>query len=277
MKLKVNKTLITVFSLVLLVAIASGYQQPIQANPADFKEIKAALGVRLYNHHLDYVQIINLSQGASIKFLHGQITQPGQGRGAYRGNDPKFNFENIAQAWANFATANQNAFSIINGQFFRPNKESDTNLAFPVKVNGKVVSDGYAGKGEFPQQQLLLEVWQDRANITPFDCSDVLYASSAPNIIGGLAPDANKGINKQVGRTFIGVKDRNADGNYETLLIFSSKASSQPHATETLKAFGADKVIMLDGGSSSHLIVQGTTFVESNRTIPQTIGVMSSP
>jgi len=273
-KRQVNQTLIAFFSLVFLAVIASSYPQPSQATPADFERVKAATGVTLYQHHLDYVQVVDLSQGAAIKFLHGEITHPGQYEGAYRGNDPKFSFEAIAQAWLNFRSANQNAFAILNGQFFRPNKQPDTNLAFPVKAEGKVVSDGYAGKGEFPSQQLLLEVWEYQANITDFTCSDALY-SSAPNIIVGLASDANKGINKEVGRTFIGIRDQNADGKYETILIFNSTASTQPHAAEILKAFGAQKVMMLDGGSSSQLMVQGTSYVKSSRTIPQTIGVVS--
>jgi hypothetical protein len=275
MKRQVNQTLIAFFSLVFLVTIASSYPQPSQATPADFEKLKAATGVTLYQHHLDYVQVVDLRKGAALKFLHGEITHPGQHEGAYRGNDPKFSFEAIAQAWSNFSSANQNAFAILNGQFFRPNKQPDTNLAFPVKAEGNVVSDGYAGKGEFPSQQLLLEVWENQADITAFTCSDALYSSSAPNIIVGLAPDANKGIKKEVGRTFIGIQDQNADGKYETILIFNSPASSQPHAAEVLKAFGAEKVMMLDGGSSSQLMVQGTSYVKSSRTIPQTIGVVS--
>ena len=89
---------------------------------------------------------------------------------------------------------------------------------------------------------------------------DTLYSSSAPDIIGGLTEDANKSAKKSVGRTFVGVQDRDQDQQYETVLIFSTKTARQEDAGQVLKDFGADKVMMLDGGDSTQLICQDNAY-----------------
>ena len=42
--------------------------------------------------------------------------------------------------------------------------ESPTRLPFPLKVDGVVVSDGYE-RDDFTEQKVMLELWDDRANI----------------------------------------------------------------------------------------------------------------
>ena len=246
--------------------------------PPGFKAVRSAPGVTLYNQNSDYVQVVDLSQGASVKFLYGEITNLGKRQGAYGGNDPKLRRQTLTQAWEHFYSLNKKAFSITNGQFFRndTNSATITNLAFPVKANGTIISDGYAGESEFASQKLMLAIWTDRAEISAFQGKNSLY-SSAPNIIVGLSENANKSINKNLGRTFMGVLDRDFNGIHETVLIFNSSDSTQFHAAEILKKFGADKVVMLDGGGSSQLLAQGKNYITSARTIPQTIGVVSAP
>ncbi|MEW5858620.1 MAG: phosphodiester glycosidase family protein [Cyanobacteriota bacterium] len=247
--------------------------------PPGFKVLRSAPGVTLYNQNSDYVQVVDLSQGASVKFLYGEITNPGKRQGAYGGNDPKLRRQTLTQAWEHFYSLNKKAFSITNGQFFRNDTSSATitNLAFPVKANGTIISDGYAGESEFASQKLMLAVWKDRAEISAFQGKNSLCSSSAPNIIVGLSENANKSINKSLGRTFMGVRDSDSNNTYETVLIFNSSDSTQFHAAEILKKFGADKVVMLDGGGSSQLLAQGKNYITSARTIPQTIGVVSAP
>jgi hypothetical protein len=247
--------------------------------PPGFKVVRSAPGVTLYNQNSDYVQVVDLSQGASVNFLYGDITNIGKRQGAYGGNDPKLRRQTLTQAWEHFYSLNKKAFSITNGQFFRNDTSSATitNLAFPVKANGTIISDGYAGESEFASQKLMLAVWNDRAEISAFQGKNSLYSSSAPNIIVGLSENANKSINKNLGRTFMGVRDSDSNNTYETVLIFNSSDSTQFHAAEILKKFGADKVVMLDGGGSSQLLSQGKNYITSARTIPQTIGVVSAP
>ncbi|MCL1468272.1 phosphodiester glycosidase family protein [Argonema galeatum] len=245
--------------------------------PPGFDVVKTSRGVTLYQKNAEYVQVIDLSKGASVKLLYGNITESGKSQGAYGGDDPQLQRQTLNQAWFNFHLSNQNAFCITNGQFFSDDTKPSTNLAFPVKVNGKIISDGYAGESEYTTEKLKLEIWNYRADITAFNGKISLYSSSAPNLIVGLKEDADKLINKEVGRTFLGVKDGDANGDYETILIFNSRASTQAHAAFTLRSFGADKVIMLDGGGSTQLLCQGESYVTSRRTVPQTIGAIAKP
>ena len=243
--------------------------------PSGFRQVLSAIGVALYqkeypNGTPDYVQVIDLSQGASIEPLLGEITDPGTGKGVYGGNNPKVVRRSSKDFWQSFSTSHSAAFCITNGQFFLL-KDSPTTLPFPIKKDGKVLSDGYAIK-EFPEQKLMLEIWPDHLDIIDLT-KDALYSSSAPDVIGGLTEDANKSAKKSVGRTFVGVQDRNQDQLYETVLIFSTKTARQEDAGQVLKDFGADKVMMLDGGDSTQLICQDKAYISSERLIPQAIGI----
>ena len=243
---------------------------------SDFEVAIDSPGARLYQNGVDYVQAIDLSLGASIRFLNGRVSDPGQGKGVYGGNDPKLLRQKIEEAWTKFSQTSEDSFCIANGQFFRNDSAKATTLAFPIKADGKILTDGYAGENEYAQEKMMLEVWSDRAKIKAFEPNS-FYASDAPNIIVGLKQDADKGIVNETGRTFIGLKDENFDGNKETVLIFTSESASQPHAAEVLRYFGASEIIMLDGGGSTQLICQGNSYVNSPRTIPQMIGVDSAP
>ncbi|MCL2932357.1 MAG: phosphodiester glycosidase family protein [Trichodesmium sp. MAG_R03] len=239
-----------------------------------FKIISNSKGTTLYQKDLDYLQVIDLTQGAKIDFIYGNITDNGTKKGAYGGNDPQFERQTISQVWSNLSSENSSLFCITNGQFFRNDRNSSTALAFPVKSDGIIVSEGYAGEIEFPDEKLMLEVWNNRALISKFQPNS-LQLSTAPNLIVGLQENADKGVEDQTGRTFIGVQDQDGDRLHETILIFTSKQATQPHATNVLKSFGATQVIMLDGGGSTQLICQGNNYINSPRTIPQMITISS--
>lgn len=239
----------------------------------DFTVIFSEPGVTLHHNELDYVQEIDLSQGASVQLLHGYITDIGRGKGAYGGDEPLLARETLEQAWDEFSRTNENAVCISNGQFFRNDDRASTGLAFPVKANGQILTEGYAGETEYPDAQLMLMIDSDRAGIETLDIRE-FYSSEASNIIAGLKPDADKGLNDETGRTFIGIKDNNWDGIMETVLIFTSESATQFHAAEVLRYFGAREVMMLDGGGSTQLLCEGSSYISSPRTIPQTIGVV---
>jgi len=246
--------------------------------PSGFFLVTSAPGVVLYQKNYqggspDYVQVINLSQGARLALLHGEIRENRPGKGSYGGDDPHIMSRNLPAFWEQLTATDQNAFCVTNGQFFYM-KESPTRLPFPLKASGNIVSDGYA-LNEFPDKKLILELWPDRANITSLT-QESLYSSSAPDIVAGLTETASKRIDHYVGRTFIGVDDRDSDGSAETVLIFNSQLSRQKDAAQVLGNFGADKVMMLDGGGSTQLLCQGKSYISSDRYIPQAIGVIAA-
>ena len=273
-------SLMLIFGNSWIITLASNQQQDA---PYDFSLEIAHSGVELYKDNLtetQFVQVVDLSKGASVKLLHGNIADTGTGDGLYGGDNPSFERQSLQEAWNGFSGLNKNAFCITNGQFFSTN-DDPTWLAFSLKRGGVYVSDGYAVAGddeEYPGQKLMLEIWGNRADITPLT-RDNFYNSNAPNIIAGLTEDANKGPSDLVGRTFVGVDDANGDGIYEDILIYNSPHSTQSAASNVLRDFGADKVMMLDGGGSTQLICDGNLFVPSSnsRTIPQTLAVLSAP
>jgi len=71
----------------------------------------------------------------------------------------------------------------------------------------------------------------------------------------------------------VGVDDLNQDGLYETVYLFNTMTARQKDAASVLRDFGAKKVMMLDGGGSTQLLCQGKSLIDSERLIPQAIGV----
>ena len=241
---------------------------------SEWEIVLESAGTKLYHQEGDYVQVVDLSRGASVRFIYGKMTDVNRGEGPYGGDEPQLERQTAEQFWSELKPVNSQLFCISNGQFFRNDRNSATGLAFPVKSNGKVVSDGYAGEIEFPEEKLILGIWENRAEIVPFDPL-YLRLSTAPDAIVGLREDADKGVFDETGRTFMGVADTDGDRLNETLLIFSSKKATQPHAAEVLKNFGATSVLMLDGGGSTQLFCQGKSYVNSPRTVPQALAVFS--
>jgi hypothetical protein len=243
--------------------------------PPGFDKITAVYGAQLYRKEYargtpDFVQVVDLSLGAEIELLHGPIKEQRQGHGAYGGDDPRILSRSLQQYWKDFTSTQANPFCVVNGQFFYM-PESPTRLPFPLKVDGKIISDGF-GKDQFPGQKLMLELWPGRADITPLT-KEALYGSTAPDIVAGLAEDARKAINKYVGRTFVGLVDRDRDARYETVLVFTTRTARQKDAAEVLRNFGAQKVMMLDGGGSTQMICLDKPYISSERLIPQALGI----
>lgn len=243
--------------------------------PPGFEQLLSDVGVAFYekiyaNGSPDYVQTADLGLGAQVRVLHGEIAAAGAGQGVFGGDNPRFGRLSIKQFWNKLASLTEGAFCVANGQFFRL-AESPTPLPFPLKVDGQILTDGYGIK-EFPDQKLILEIWPDRLDIRALT-KENLYSSSAPDIVGGLTEDAEKASKKAVGRTFIGISDRDEDGKYETLMIFNTQVAKPPAAADVLRAFGADKVMMLDGGGSTQLICQDKVYINTDRLIPQAIGI----
>lgn len=267
-------TLLIVVALPLMAVSSSSNEQE---TPAGFYPVASASGVDLYQKDYpggnpDYVQVVDLAHGGKVTLRHAGIVDLGVGGGAYGGNNPTFNRELMVDAWDDFRIRDSNAFCITNGAFFSTDADP-TPLAFPLKIDGVILSDGYA-RDEYPDQKLMLEIWSDHADIRPLTLEG-LYTSTAPNILGGLSEEANKDPDAYLGRTFAGVQDGDGDGTYDIVLIFNSQTTRQADAARVLRNFGVDKVIMLDGGGSTQLICQGTSYIRSGRPIPQFLAVAS--
>jgi hypothetical protein len=258
--------------------------------PPGFNAIKNSKGVTLYesNNKSDYVQVVDLSQGASIKLLTGQQQNNTGTNGAYGGTSPKFKKESIDTFWNKLVSGNSNAFSVSNGAFFTSGPRSlssDTNLSYPLKVDSQIF-DGSDNNNA--GSKLKLEIWNDRGSITQFnDSISSINNSSAPQVLVGLPKQTNEQINDPNtpdSRTYIGVEDRDSNGSNETVLILTSTRKTTADAAKILKDFGANdnEIMQLDGGGSTQMKAQGKLFVNSSdfggvvpRSLPQAIGVVS--
>lgn len=252
--------------------------------PDGFTPAAFAPGVHVYHRHgddgaLEYVQIVDLSAGARLDFLHGLITDPGVGRGIYGGNSPSFNRQYLSNIWEALPASAPPALCLSNGQFFLDTRNGawvdPTELAFPVKSDGVILSEGYE-RWKFRSQRVMLEIrpggW---ATISPYS-GIAFYRSTAPDIIVGLSEQARVRSLEELGRTYVGLVDGDGDGLREILLLYSATAATQETAVATLRAFGARELMMLDGGGSTQLLCQGQNFIFRVRPLPQTIATISA-
>jgi len=281
----VRKTLVAVLLglFLLLSPVEAANASPARQGtvPAGFELIDSSPGISLYKKDYpggnpDYVQVVDLSAGASIELLHGPLGTAGSKLGIYGGPNPNVKRQSLRDVWNAFAAGNQNAFCLANGQFFSPDVDP-TELSFPLLLDGEIVSEGY--DRNYSTGLRVLELWPDKADIRHLT-EEVLNSSSAPDLIAGLSEDTPKNPDNPVGRTFVGVSDRNGDGVYETVLILGTRTAFQSEPGVVLRGFGAAHVMMLDGGGSTQLICHGSDSVQSTdstpRTIPQTLGTIAA-
>ena len=247
------------------------------AAPEGFSIVSSEGGVTVYTKLLkikdakpDYVQEIDLSKGAKIKLLMGEIVEERKRWGKHNGQNPKIKRQSLQQVWEEAKENNNDTVCVTNGQFFGTGGYPTT-LAFPIKIDG-IDYDGY--EEVYEDKHKVLNIGSNNVEINQFSYDDMSYLKK--NAIVGFSTSANKSKNSNVGRTFIGIADKNEDGISETILIFNSKYSTQKYAKKTLIAFGATDIMMLDGGDSSQLICNGTDYVSSSRTIPQSIATIKA-
>ncbi len=226
-----------------------------------------------HNGSPDYVQEVDLSQGARLKLLHGDITEPRPSGGSFGGPDPRMTSPALSTFWRQMTAEDSHTFCVVNGGFFYM-PEYPTRLAFPLKVDGRMVTEGW-GIDTYVGEHLMLALWDDHADILPMT-QESLYASDAPNILGGLSENANKRAKFAVGRTFVGLADRDEQPGYETVLILATRTATQSGAAQALRSLGAIKVMMLDGGGSTQLRCRSGDLLPSERPIPQAVAVVAA-
>jgi hypothetical protein len=171
-------------------------------------------------------------------------------------------------------TASRTARVAINGTFFDPNNDP-AGIAFGLKAGWWRMSYGYEVGGVYDDHELTLTYDSSfgSSSIQPHRQAD--FDGGIPDVVGGLDATANKGINSLKRRTFVGVRDDNGDGHSETVIFYSSPAATQPGAVNVLSGFGAGSKMMLDGGTSTGLIVAGSNYLIPGYKIPHAFIIYS--
>ena len=279
--MRVNRFLLAamVCTILMLAAVTSLVKagSPDVAVPPGFYLVDSAESVALYRKDYpggspDFLQVVDLSQGGQVRLMHGGITEQRVGEGIFGGPDPRINTRTLEHFWESAYAQNSDTFCITNGQFFLM-AESPTRLPFSLKVDGQIISDGYE-KVDHQDERLMLEIWPNAADIRAFS-RETLYGSSAPDILSGLTEGGRKSPAKYVPRTFLGVGDVDQKGTYQKIFIYSTRSARQSDAAGVLRDFGAEKVMMLDGGGSTQLICDGKSIIQSDRKIPQAVAVVA--
>jgi hypothetical protein len=273
---------LNLLSIVSLAAIPESRKKSDNWKPkvADgFERIQSAPGFELFSNGIDFVAAVDLHNKGSLRMIAGEQLGPG-GKSATGGRSPEFRRMTSAQAMDKSQSLNSASKCVFNGSFFANQNETKAQIAFPLKVNGKVVSEGFAPLAKHRGKRMALEIFEHGARIEPFKNEDIkaLKNSGAKDAIVSLAPDVDIDGRKQAktGRTFIGLDRKQESGLFRRALIFVSPDSSQLHAELTLKRFGAQRVMMLDGGGSAQLRCGARELVgQSNRarSVPQFISI----
>lgn len=253
--------------------------------PSGFFLTDSWSGVRVYQKNWsggqpDYVVVVDL-RIASIKNLTGSVSGTPCASYGRKTLGPGF-----GTYWADAsADPTRPARVVLNGTFFST-AATPTPLAFGLKSGWSVQSYGYAASGtpcpgrvEFPglQHLFMFDSSSGYATIEPYSTSALL--GPMPEGIGGLDPLCCKGPSTYTGRTFVGVSDEDRDGFNETVFFFASAYATQSGtngADNTLKLFGAQQRVMLDGGGSTGLVVNGSARISTSRTLPHAIAIYSS-
>jgi len=252
----------------------------------------------------EYVQIIDLKKGASIEMLIGSTIDDNyecnKSTNEYTlfGGNPNPCVQRMSQneIWENFHSKyKQEAFSIVNGQFFNHSLPSVTKLSFSLRKDNIVISSGNDGLhiGNDFNDLVALQIESDGARIrAPAKYENVFKTNNTNKnllakdvIVGfrsyGTYSNANydKGTSPQ---TIIGIGgdfDESSELYSKVLIYSSSKYVKRDRGVEVLSNFGAVSSVILDSGDSALLTVKGQKLVTgrtnstSSRPVPHAIGV----
>ena len=254
--------------------IAQTFIPPSSYQPLDRKE-----GALLYKQQLPdgneaYLQIINL-QKMQIDQLIGEVDNMGQSQGKYYKGEGKYYspffkmklFEEVANEYEQLY--GESVFSLINCSFFEQYKSS-SQLSFPIKFNGVVITRGHSPYGPVRQPadrfysniRLQALVWDDSgAYITDYDpdTGAPLNQSSVKNAIVSYQYSDHPAkilAQNQVNRYHvIGTLDFDGIKDDELLLIMTVNRATLDHAANLLRQLGVKgNIITIDGGSSTYLL-----------------------
>ncbi len=243
----------------------------------NYKPLHIVDGAALYetateNGSKAYLQIIDLKK-MQIDQLVGNVNNLGNGEGKYyqgeeTAQSPFFEMNLFSKVNHKYRELYEDQiFSMINCAFFEQYK-STTQLSFPIKLNGKIITAGSSPYGPirtpkhnyYRQVQLKALVWDDQgAYITdynPITGAPLSFPDVQNAIVSYKYSDhpakvlANNQINKY---HVIGTLAENGV-NSDVLLILTMKKATLDEGAKLLCKLGVKSdIITIDGGSSTYL------------------------
>ncbi len=284
----------------LFIAIISILFLTITFNPtSSYQPLAVIDGAGLYEKKLDndnsaYLQVINL-QKMQIDQLIGEVDDMGWHGGKYYKGEagyysPFFKtkpFEEVTEEYQKLH--GEGFFSLINCAFFEEHKPS-TQLSFPIKVNGKVLTGGSSPYGPIAQPKnpfystirLKALIWDDKEGyITDYDpvTGAPLNKPDVKNAIVSYqyGDHPAKILVRDRGNRYHVIGTMNADGisGDELLLIMTVDKATLDSAANLLRELGVKgDIITIDGGTSTYLFNHkiGNIILPVSRKFPHYLG-----
>ncbi|MEA5602983.1 hypothetical protein [Nostoc sp. UHCC 0252] len=287
------------YLLLFLLPILSSLWIAHTFNPlSSYQPLQVIDGAALYKKELTngnkaYLQLIDLGK-IHIDQIIGEVDNMGLKEGKYyQGEDKYYSpffkqklFSEVADEYKKLY--DNNVFSIINCSFFEQ-YQSSSQLSFPIKLNGVVITGGNSPYGPIKEPKdkfysnirLKALVWDDKqayitdynqVSGTPLNQKGVknaivtyLYSDHPAKVLG------KNQVNKY---QVIGTLDKDGVKGDELLLIMTVNQATLGEAADLLRKLGVKgDIITVDGGRSTYLF----NSQNGNIIVPQLSNVQENP
>jgi hypothetical protein len=282
-----------------LLPILSSFWIAQTFNPlSSYQPLHAIDGAALYKKELTngneaYLQVIDLRK-MHIDQIIGEVDNMGINEGKYYQGESKYYspffkrdlFSEVAEEYKKLYL--NSIFSIINCSFFEQ-YESSTQLSFPIKLNGVVISGGNSPYGPIKQPKdkyysnirLKALVWDNKqAYITDYNqvSGAPLNQNRVKNAIVTYRysdhPAKVLAQNQANKYQVIGTLNKDSVKGDELLLIMTVKKATLDEAADLLRKLGVKgDIITVDGGRSTYLF----NSQNGNIIVPQLSNVQENP
>jgi hypothetical protein len=282
-----------------LLPILSSFWISQTFNPlASYQPLQVIDGAALYKKQLTngneaYLQIIDLRK-MHIDQITGEVDNMGLNEGKYYKGEggyysPFFQnklFSEVAEEYQKLY--GKNVFSIINCSFFEQ-YQSSTQLSFPIKLNGVVITGGTSPYGPIKEPKdkyysnirLKTLVWDDKqAYITDYNpiSGATLNQKAVENAIATYQysdhPAKVLAQNQANKYQVIGTLNKDGVKGDELLLIMTVNAATLDEAADLLRKLGVKgDIITVDGGRSTYLF----NSQNGNIIVPQLSNLQENP
>ncbi|MEH2092507.1 hypothetical protein [Nostoc sp.] len=265
---------------------------------SSYQPLQSIDGAALYKKELTngneaYLQVINLGK-MHIDQIIGEVDNMGLNEGKYYQGEGKYYspffqrklFSKVVNEYKELYA--NNVFSMINCSFFEQ-YESSTQLSFPIKLNGVVISGGTSPYGPIKEPKdkyysnirLKALVWDNKqAYITDYNqvSGAPLNQNAVKNAIVTYRysdhPAKVLAQNQANKYQLIGTLDKDGVKGDELLLIMTVKQATLDEAADLLRKLGVKgDIITVDGGTSTYLF----NSQNGNIIVPQQSSLQENP
>ncbi len=286
-----------IFTFFIATLINLGINSPLSISTS-YQPLDVVDGAGLYKQALPdgneaYLQVIDLGK-IQIEQLVGEVTSRGIGEGKYyqgegKYDSPFFKMQLFSQVSDEYAKVyGDSVFTIINCSFFEQ-YQSSSQLSFPIKLNGTVITGGSSPYGPIAQPKdkfyrnitLKALVWDEKqVYITDYNPATgaPLSDNSVKNAIATYQysdhPAKVFGGNQKNRYHLMGTLNKDGIQGDELLLIMTVNRATIDEAADLLRKFGVKSdIITIDGGISTYLFNRRL----GNITLPQSVNLTDNP